>query len=115
MTSLAVSASGDYRVVLAAGALPPCRYDDVITDHTGYKQWNKTLIDSMFRLPKSYMPPPALVSTDQANVRGNEKLRQIVIADLKALVRAARLANVRLMVVSGYRSWAEQKYLYDRE
>ena len=115
VAALAISASGDYRVALAAGALPECRYDDVLTLHKGYKQWNKTLIDSMYRLPKAYAPPPSLVSTDRANVSGNEKVRAFVVEDLKALVRAGRLAGARLTVVSGYRGWAEQEWLYNRE
>ena len=115
VASLAVSASGDYRVALAAGDLPECRYDDVTTTYKGFNQWRKTLIDSIYRLPRASMPPPRLVSTDRANVRGNEKVRDFVIADLKALVRAARMDNARLKVVSGYRGWSEQKWLYDRE
>lgn len=115
LSSLAVSASGDFRVAQAAGALPECRYDDVMTRYTEHKAWRKTLVDPIYRLPKSYMPPPTLTSTDYANVRGNEKLRRVVIGDLKDLVRAAKADGVRLKIVSGYRSWSEQKYLYERE
>jgi D-alanyl-D-alanine carboxypeptidase len=115
VAGLAVSATVDGRLALAAGALPECRYDDVMTRFTEHWQWKKTLLDTIYKLPRSYMPPPSLRSTDDANMRGGEKLRRFVIADLKALGQQSRMDGVRIRIVSGYRGWDEQNYLYKRE
>ncbi len=50
-----------------AAALPECRFDDVMTEHTGYKQWRMTLLDTIYMLPSSYKPDN-LVSVGQADI-----------------------------------------------
>lgn len=97
-----------------AAELPACEYDDVLTRYTAYSDWNKTLVDTMYRLPRSYVPP-RLVSTSNASIGGGGSVRRLIIADLAALARAARNANAGVRVVSAYRSYWTQKAIYQRE
>jgi D-alanyl-D-alanine carboxypeptidase len=98
----------------ASGPPPTCRYTDVLTQHRAYTQWNFTLLDTIYMIPKSYVPP-SLVSTSNAGLNGGGKVRSFVIADLKDMARAARSAGAGLRVVSAYRSWSTQQSLYQRE
>ena len=112
---LGVSA-GTGQTALAAELPPPdCRYDDVLTRYTGYDESPKTLVDTIYALPRSYMPPPRLTSTANAGLNDGERVRRFVIADLAALARAAAKAGRPLRVVSGYRNYKQQQYLYERE
>lgn len=105
-----------HQVALAAPLPPPdCRYEDVLTRYTRYSDSRKTLVDTIYALPRSYMPPPRLSSTETAGLNDGEQVRRFVIADLAALARAARKAGAPLRVVSGYRSYKQQQYLYERE
>src|SRR5690242_6209148 len=56
------------------GALPGCRYDDIMTTPRGYDDWATTLVDTILRIPKSYVPPD-LVSVSQAGIAGHGKIR----------------------------------------
>jgi D-alanyl-D-alanine carboxypeptidase len=100
--------------VSAATAPPACRYDDVLTRHTAYSDWNRTLLDTIFMVGRSYVPP-RLVSVSNANIGGSGRVRRFVIADLRALAAAARQANAAVRVVSAYRSYGTQATLYQRE
>ena len=101
--------------VLAAHSSPPaCRYDDVLTAPRAYTDWNTTLLDTIYALPKSYRPP-GLVSTAQAGLSGGGEVRSFVIADLAAMAKAARQAGAPLRVVSAYRSYSYQVRLFQRE
>lgn len=114
-TVLSVGVGAGQIAVAAESPPPACRYDDVRTRYTGYSDWQKTLVDTIYALPKSYMPPPRLVSTERAGLNSGETVRRFVIPDLAALAIAARKAGNPLNVISGYRSWRQQKYLYQRE
>jgi zinc D-Ala-D-Ala carboxypeptidase len=101
--------------VLAADPPPPtCRYDDVLTTPRAYTDWNTTLLDTIYALPKSYRPP-GLVSTAKAGLSGGGEVRNFVIADLAAMAKAARRAGAALRVVSAYRSYSTQLRLFQRE
>jgi zinc D-Ala-D-Ala carboxypeptidase len=96
------------------GPLPECRYADVLTPRRAYRDWDKTLLDTILMVPRSYVPPN-LVSVSNANIGGSGKVRQLVIADLRALARAARQAGNPLAVRSAYRSCSSQAAIYSSE
>lgn len=116
LSALLGAGAGAGQVAVAAQLpAPECRYDDVQTLYTSPKQWRMTLVDTIYALPRSYMPPPGLVSTENAGLNGGQLVRRLVIADLSALAISARKAGAPLRVISGYRSYWQQKYLYERE
>jgi D-alanyl-D-alanine carboxypeptidase len=88
--------------------LPACRYADEPGAHAAYDDWQRTIVDTMSRLPKGYVPPD-LVAVSRAGLCGGGSIRRIAIADLKALAVAGRKAGVRLAVESAYRSEARQR------
>jgi len=91
-----------------ARSLPACRYADEPAAHTRYDDWQRTIVDTISRLPKGYVPPD-LVAVARAGLTGGGSIRLIAIADLRALTEAARKAGVRLAVESAYRSEARQR------
>lgn len=112
---MAVGAIAATPVVTAAagpGPLPACRYDDVLTPRRAYSDWNKTLLDTIYMVPRSYVPP-GLVSVTQAGVNGKGKVRKLVLADLRAMAAAARKAGNSIAVQSAYRSYASQVSIYN--
>jgi len=99
----------------AASSSPPaCRYDDVTTEYTSTADWSKTLVDTIYKLPKSYVPK-GLVSTSSAGLNGGGQVRNFVIPYLADMAKAAKNASAGLRVISAYRSYATQVALYDRE
>lgn len=88
--------------------LPACRYADEPAADAAYDDWQRTIVDTIGRLPKGYVPPD-LVPVSRAGLTGGGSIRLIAIADLKALTKAARRAGVRLAVESAYRSEARQQ------
>ena len=66
----------------AMGPLPDCRYADILTTPRSYADWSITLVDTILRVPKAYVPPD-LVSTAQAGIKGGGKVRAVVIDDLR--------------------------------
>ena len=99
-------------VARAMGPLPDCRYDDILTTPRGYADWPTTLVDTILRVPKGYVPPD-LVSTAQAGITGGDKVRAVMIDDLRAMTEAAAAAGNAIGVQSAYRSYAEQKDVFD--
>ena len=95
-----------------AGPLPPCRYDDIMTTPRGYDAWSTTLVDTILRVPKNYVPPD-LVSVSQAGIAGRGKVRAIVIDDLRAMAEAAAAAGNAIGVQSAYRSYASQQAVFN--
>jgi zinc D-Ala-D-Ala carboxypeptidase len=94
------------------GPLPPCRYDDIMTTPRGYDDWATTLVDTILRVPRSYVPPD-LVSVAQAGIAGRGKVRAIVIDDLRAMAEAAAAAGNAIGVESAYRSYESQQAVFD--
>ena len=90
-----------------AGPLPACTYEDQPTARTGYDQWQRTLLDTIYTLPTSYRPPD-LVDTSTAGANGGYAIRAVARADLAAMVSAARSAGRSLKIVSAYRSYEAQ-------
>lgn len=96
----------------AMGPLPACRYDDILTTPRTYGDWSITLVDTILRVPKSYVPPD-LVSTSQAGITGGGKVRAVMIDDLHAMTVAAAVAGNGIGVESAYRSYESQQSVFD--
>src|SRR5262249_44050418 len=99
-------------VARAMGPLPACRYDDILTSPRGYQDWSMTLVDTILRVTKSYVPPD-LVPVSEAGLPGSKKVRAIMIDDLRALAEAADAAGNPLGVQSAYRSYADQQTVFN--
>src|SRR5436190_16338322 len=95
----------------AMGPLPACRYDDILTTPRGYADWSITLVDTILRVPRAYVPPD-LVSTAEAGVAGGGKVRAVMIDDLRAMAEAAATAGNEIGVRSAYRSYASQESVF---
>ncbi len=95
----------------AAGPLPACRYDDILTSPRGYGDWPVTLVDTILRLTKSYAPPD-LVRVADLGVPGRGRVRAVMAEDLKAMSDAAAAAGSAIGVHSPYRSYAEQQGVF---
>lgn len=93
--------------VRAAAALPACRYLDIATHFTDPADWQRTLVDTLFRVPETFVPPD-LVPVSDAGVEGGGQVRELVLPDLTALAAAARDAGTPFAVQSAYRSYAYQ-------
>jgi zinc D-Ala-D-Ala carboxypeptidase len=91
--------------------LPACQYQDVPTRYAKVGQWRHTLVDTNLRVGSRYKPPD-LVSVAAAGIAGSGRVRSIVIEDLRAMARAARKAGHGIAVRSGYRSYAQQKAVF---
>jgi D-alanyl-D-alanine carboxypeptidase len=92
--------------------LPACGIKDKATRYGKVYQWKKTLLDTNLKLKSDYKPRD-LVSVSQANIKGSGKVRKIIIADLKAMARAARKAGKPLAVRSAHRTYAYQAALFN--
>ena len=116
--SLALFATLAVRPVLdpsgarAMGTLPACRYDDVLTTPRQYSDWAITLVDTILRVTKSYVPPD-LVDVSQAGIAGKAQIRALVIEDLRAMSEAAAAAAAGVGVESAYRTYDEQQTVFD--
>ncbi len=108
---IAASAIGP-AVARGVGPLPACRYDDLLTSPRGYDDWSTTLVDTILSLTPSYVPPD-LVSVSEAGLAGDGRVRAIVIDDLRAVQQAAAAAGAAVGIESAYRSYAEQKQVFD--
>lgn len=93
------------------GALPAPYYDDIITPHHEYEDWDVSLLDTIYRLPAEYAPQH-LVSVGEAGLNGSGKVRDFVIDDLRALASAARAAGAPIAIASAYRSHQQQARLF---
>ena len=102
---------GDGLVARAAGPLPACRYDDILTSPRGYDDWSITLVDTILRVPKTYAPSD-LVRVVDLGVAGRGKVRQVMAADLQAMSEAAAAAGNPIGIQSAYRSYADQQAVF---
>ena len=100
--------TGIAATVVTASSLPSCRVMDTLTKQRSYAAWNRTVLDTRYRLGSSYYPSD-LRSTANASLNSGHRVRAFVIADLKAMARAARAAGARLAVQSAFRSYSTQK------
>lgn len=93
--------------------LPACRSGDRRAGRTGYHQWRTTLVDTLFRLPPGYEPPD-LVPVSEAGFAAAFLVRRVVVRDLAALREAAEAAGVPVELVAAYRSFGQQRDLFER-
>ena len=100
--------TGIAATVVSASALPPCRLADTLTAQRSYSDWQRTVLDTTYRLNTGYYPGD-LSSTVNAGLNSGHRVRSFVIADLRAMARAARAAGARLAVQSAFRSYSTQK------
>ena len=92
----------------AMGPLPACRYDDITTAPHAYADWAVTLVDTILRVSKGYVPPDLVPVTD-AGLPGKGKLiRAVAIDDLRAMTAAAKAAGAPIGAESAYRSYESQ-------
>ena len=96
----------------AGGGLPACTYTDVLTPHHGLGEWQITLLDTIYQLPATYGPAD-LVDSGAAGVNAGYAVRSLMLADLAAMAADARAAGSPIQLVSGYRSYAQQKATFD--
>ena len=100
--------TGIAATVVTAASLPTCRLADTLTAQRSYADWNRTVLDTTYRLTTGYHPGD-LRSTANAGLNGGHTVRAFVVADLKAMTKAARAAGARLAVQSAFRSYSTQK------
>jgi LAS superfamily LD-carboxypeptidase LdcB len=82
----------------------------VITKEYKRNQWATSVLDPMHRLPASYIPRDLTWITPQAlpSAKGVYQLRRDAAEALRAMLLAAREADVRMRILSAYRSYATQ-------
>jgi D-alanyl-D-alanine carboxypeptidase len=85
---------------------------EVATKYRAYTQYQKTLLDWVYRLSSNYAPSD-LTSVSRAGLTGTGSVRRLVIADLTAMTKAARAAGARLAVESAYRSYRTQVAVFN--
>ena len=99
-------------VVSAASSPPVCKVADVITKYGYYGHWNRSLLDTYYRLSSLYKPGD-LKNTSLAGLNSGFYVRGFVLADLKSMAYHARNAGARFSVQSAFRSYATQKSTFD--
>jgi D-alanyl-D-alanine carboxypeptidase len=82
----------------------------VITKEYKRNQWATSVLDPMHRLPASYIPRDLTWITPQAlpSAKGVFQLRRDAAEALRAMLLAARESEVRMRILSAYRSYATQ-------
>jgi len=94
------------------GLLPACRYDDIPAKYAEYKDWQITLLDTIYKLDESYAPND-LVNLATIGFDKRFNLRSFVIPDLVRLLNAAKEAGNPLGIQSSYRSYNYQKSTFN--
>lgn len=87
--------------------LPTCAYLDLSAARTDYADWGSSVLDTVFRLARDYVPPD-LTDTRNAGLNGGYYVRAVALDDLTAMVAAAKADGVGLAVESAYRSYKGQ-------
>lgn len=91
---------------------PACRYDDVPATIVPADDGRFTVLDTVFRLPADFVPTD-LVPAREAGLDDDRPVRQVIVADLSALVRDAAAAGHPLELQSAYRSYDYQARTFD--
>lgn len=80
------------------------------------RDWRTVVVDPLRPLPRGWTPPD-LVDVPGVGYAGSSavSVRRLVVADLRAMHRAARADDAPFVVVSGYRSHRHQGWLYRQE
>ena len=107
----------DSSATISSGALyvtsspPACAYGDVLATAQSSAEWQRTVLDSTFRLPADYRPDD-LVDSTAAGLNPGFQIRSLIVDDLAAMADAARAAKAPFLLLSGYRSYASQVATY---
>jgi D-alanyl-D-alanine carboxypeptidase len=105
------------RLTLSSGTLyvsatpPSCSYGDVPAASGAAPDWQRTVLDSTYRLPVDYRPAD-LVDSHAAGLNPGYLIRSLIVDDLAAMAKAARAAKAPFLLLSGYRSYASQVATY---
>jgi D-alanyl-D-alanine carboxypeptidase len=94
--------------------VPACTADDRPAEGDPAADWATIAIDATYAIPADYVPPD-LVDVAAAGFGTGDRIRQVVVADLDALRRAAESAGLPITLVSAYRSYAYQQGLFNDE
>jgi zinc D-Ala-D-Ala carboxypeptidase len=94
-------------------APPSCGYGNRLAGFRSYDEWQLTLVDTRYRLPRIYVPP-GLRPISKAGFKGSLLVRGELIDDLAALREAAARNGTPIDIVATYRSYDEQKSLFER-
>jgi zinc D-Ala-D-Ala carboxypeptidase len=92
---------------------PDCALGQKLAPFRSYDEWQLTLLDTNYRLPKAYAPP-GLQPISKAGFKGSLLIRKELIEDLAALREAADANGTPIDVVAAYRSYGEQASLFER-
>jgi len=106
-----LGASGTPSPARGMGPLPACRYDDIATSPRAYNDWSITLVDTILRVSRDYVPPD-LVDVSAAGIHGKGRVRAILVDDLREMAAAAEVAGAPIAVESAYRSYATQQVVF---
>jgi zinc D-Ala-D-Ala carboxypeptidase len=98
----------------ALSAPPPCAFGTRPAIDDGYGQWERTLVDTTYRLPSEYAPSDLVSVAEAGFPETGWKVRSLVTADLGSLRRAAAASGHQLDVVAAYRSFQDQADLFQR-
>jgi D-alanyl-D-alanine carboxypeptidase len=94
--------------------VPPCAVGDRPAEDADYDDWARTILDTSYRLPSSYQPPDLEPVEEAGFPEENLLIRSFVLDDLRSLRDAAEDAGHPIGLVAAYRSYWEQKDLFDR-
>ena len=103
--------SGSAPEVRGMGPLPACRYDDIMTSPRAYHDWSITLVDTILRVSRDYVPPD-LVEASAAGIPGNGRVRAVMVDDLREMAIAAKAAGAPIAIQSAYRSYETQEEVF---
>ena len=96
-----------------AAPLPACGYEDRPAALTALESWPYTLLDTLYKLPESYVPEDLIPVSDAGVGTDDMPIRGVVMPDLQALLAAADAAGVGLEVQSAYRSYSYQTQTFN--
>lgn len=90
-----------------------CAYGDEPTRFDAFDQWDRTLLDTTFRIDRTYAPPD-LDSSAEAGFQDGFLVRSLMVEDLLALGQAAASAGHPVELIAAYRTYEQQADLFDR-
>jgi LAS superfamily LD-carboxypeptidase LdcB len=92
---------------------PECTHGNRFAANRGYDEWQLTLVDTTYRLRRTYVPP-SLKPISEAGFKGSLFVRAELIDDLAALREGAAGNETPIDIVAAYRSYDQQESLFDR-
>lgn len=94
-------------------APPACTVGEVTVRGNPAAEWMSVIIDTQRRLPADFTPPD-LVDASEAGFPPGFKVRQLMVADLRAMREAAKSNGTPIGLIAAFRTAAQQADLYDR-